>query len=71
MMLTAEEAKTKWCPFARLGSYQSGGVNRSGLSPSDWPHCIAEDCMAWRWWNQPANEAKHKGYCGLVGKEAA
>lgn len=70
MIVTAEEAKTKWCPFARTVAYHtSGAVNRlAGLTPSDWPHCIADDCMAWRWWNQPSNEAKHKGYCGLAGK---
>ena len=69
MNVTAEEAKTKWCPFARVRHGESNSVNRhSGGDPSIWPHCIADECMAWRWWNQPANEAKHKGYCGLVGK---
>ena len=72
MILTAEEAKTKWCPFARVAAQGGAGVNRHvGASPSTWPHCITDSCMAWRWWNQPANEAKHRGYCGLVGKEAA
>jgi hypothetical protein len=70
MITTAEEAKTKWCPFARVRAVESAAVNRTDLAPTDWPHCIADDCMAWRWWNQPANETKHKGYCGLVGKEA-
>jgi hypothetical protein len=75
MIVTAEEAKTKWCPFARVrpAMTDAGAVNRldRGDDPSAWPHCIADSCMAWRWVNQPANEAKHKGSCGLVEKEAA
>jgi hypothetical protein len=70
MMVTADEAKTKWCPFARLrpAMTDAGSVNRldRGDDPGAWPHCIADSCMAWRWW-----KAEHKGYCGLVGKEAA
>lgn len=53
---SVEDAKTKWCPFARvLGSgplpvghaSAFGSVNRADkpLSTS----CIADGCMAWRW----------------------
>jgi hypothetical protein len=32
MIVTAEEAKTKWCPFVRTVAYHtSGAVNRSAL----------------------------------------
>ena len=67
-MTTAEEAKTKWCPFARVGSYQTGAVNRSGLQLSDWPRCIADGCMAWEW--RTGSDAswsdQKQGMCGLI-----
>ena len=50
MILTEEEARTKWCPFVRLGH----GYNRlllNGTEPGKVPHtanCIASDCMAWQ-----------------------
>jgi hypothetical protein len=71
MLDAAEQAKSKWCPFARVRALDNGSVNRFGLSSEDWPHCIADGCMAWRWANQPADETKHRGYCGLVSKENA
>lgn len=41
MLLTEEEARKKWCPFA--------GEGRLMLGPSGDPRCIASECMAWRW----------------------
>lgn len=51
--MTEDEAKTKWCPFARVGSEKTGigSINR------DWAivektmaaNCIGSTCMAWRW----------------------
>lgn len=65
MPLTEEEAKTKWCPFARVvGVFAAGnepavpGHNRTVFSSkgsaveqkSPAPaSCIASGCMAWRW----------------------
>jgi hypothetical protein len=55
--MTEDEAKTKWCPFARVGSGASGlgSMNRDAL-PADDPklitrntRCLASACMAWRW----------------------
>src|SRR5208283_6121594 len=39
MLLTAEEATTKWCPQARVAGYLNG--NRVGHDPSGWtrPNC--------------------------------
>ena len=74
MTHTEEEAKTKWCPFARLtdGAVRGGTYNRTG--PAADLNCIASACMAWRWiepakdqnrW-QPVVLPKY-GYCGLAG----
>lgn len=43
--MTEAEAKTKWCPFARL-SEMGGTYNRCG--PSANLECIGSACMAWR-----------------------
>lgn len=68
MILTEQEAKLRWCPFARITEHSTDGVtsvNRwhgysSELDPSD-PPCIGSMCMAWR----PYDETR--GYCGLAG----
>jgi hypothetical protein len=54
MLLTEEEAKTKWCPFVR----QNGDNNRPSGNRSIYgePMCIASQCMAWRWAQQYARE---------------
>lgn len=49
--MTHEEAREKWCPFARIG----GGTNRVIAAPDASSHaqqgtyCIGTRCMAWRW----------------------
>jgi hypothetical protein len=57
--VTEDEAKTKWCPFARVGSGASGlgSLNRDAHPDSMFGRnqlpqlsmCIASACMAWRW----------------------
>lgn len=68
-MITEEEAKTKWCPFARL-SEMGGTYNRVG--PAAGLYCIASACMTWRWGINPGSEqypaGTRIGYCGLAGK---
>lgn len=63
MLLTEEDAKTKWCPFARViagaiegkGGTVSPPYNRfAALETGSHPNpvdarCIASECMAWRW----------------------
>lgn len=45
-MLTEEEAKAKWCPFARSGN--EAGCNRNGENGfAITPHCLGSTCMAW------------------------
>lgn len=83
MILTEDEAKTKWCPFVRAplsvewpNSPASPAIN----SLSDSFRCIASECMAWQWGNyhadgydkagNPLTAPTGEGYCGLAGKPA-
>lgn len=55
--MTEDEAKTKWCPFARVVGGEGAAFNRSVGSMGtaaeksiDPPMlCLASACMAWRW----------------------
>jgi hypothetical protein len=67
--MTEDEAKTKWCPQARLASsggsvnrYHVGGMGGGVVSGSN---CIASACMAWR------ETSSQHGYCGLAGRPRA
>lgn len=50
--MTEQEAKTKWCPFARVGSETTGlgSINRDvrKVANFDSVHCIGSACMAFR-----------------------
>jgi hypothetical protein len=57
-MITEDQAKERWCPFARYAIFsrhgQSSAANR--LGDDNGLHinhkscrCIASQCMAWRW----------------------
>lgn len=61
---TEEEAKTKWCPFAKADDYDGGGYSTSSSKPASrhgrgmafneygafpFGNCIGSRCMAWRW----------------------
>ncbi|MFK4765151.1 hypothetical protein ACI3L3_10295 [Desulfobaculum sp. SPO524] len=58
MLLTEDQAKTKWCPFTRCAETRDdeleGPFNRYH-SASEQAHiteqalCIGHKCMAWRW----------------------
>lgn len=79
-MMTEDEAKTKWCPFARVNTTAedsvtgrvtgiNGGGNRmlTGTGFHDNPaqaRCLGSTCMAWRWL-----EIGRLGYCGIAGRQ--
>lgn len=60
MLLTEEDARMRWCPFAVSANpipvgplYQVTGHNRDHPS-GNIPACIASSCMAWRWNSEKA-----------------
>jgi hypothetical protein len=81
--MTEEEAKTKWCPFARVieNGSASGAHNRVQLPQGTDTRapvasfCIASACMAWRLTapialrriDSPGTVGVATGYCGLAG----
>lgn len=64
--MTEEEAKARWCPFARVGHGNRMAVH---LDERD-AMCRGSACMAWRWVEWPdIREVQQAplGYCGLAG----
>lgn len=79
MILTEENAKTKWCPMVRVfkneceKTYTTNEDFNNGFEKT----CIASDCMMWRWnkvyaglshGGKQTNYSNDGGYCGLAGK---
>lgn len=81
--MTEEEAKKKWCPFARQMAtldkakvpFAIASVNR--MHGGSFITCFASACMAWRWAHEKHTcgatcEADCRfaddGHCGLAGK---
>lgn len=74
MLLTEEEAKTKWCPEVRTGVHAGASavaVNRSYVDVTEETRCIGSACMAWRWeYTRPENAVageRWRGWCGKAG----
>lgn len=74
MIVTVEEARTKWCPMVQFVAHPQRDLlydNREGEDPEP-PNCIADQCMAWKWTHGfPATDEEKKdgtkrGYCGLA-----
>ena len=75
--MTEEEAKTKWCPHARVvlpaGGYASGNRFDDSQPNPDYmeSRCIASDCMMWKWLRSSGKDGygrpeEKTGYCGLI-----
>lgn len=78
MILSEDEARTKWCPWARVltGDYETqksyfvpahnrvGFPEHKGQRPQA-ANCIGTNCMAWRKLGQDSNK-KEMGCCGLA-----
>lgn len=75
--MTEEEARKRWCPFAR--STSEPGNRAPYGTPRDLPvdpeyemamaaefPCIASRCMAWRW-DTAQTYTTARGFCGLAG----
>ena len=70
-MMTEEEARKKWCPFARQMveiRSQGGGVtgpvavaSANRFNDDKGTLCVASGCMAWRW-----GESKFEGAQAVV-----
>lgn len=53
MLVTEEEAKTKWCPHVRVMNFAPDASHNPAVNrPTADYHCIGADCMAWRWVDQ-------------------
>ena len=68
--MTEEEAKQKWCPFARDAESNAAGYTTTNTTAK----CIGSACMAWRWEEETYDEkptgrlSRIHGFCGLAGK---
>lgn len=70
--MTESDAKTKWCPFTRVGEQASGAAENR---PDGSYQCIASACMAWRGLNDltvvdpkaDRHVTLRQGFCGLAG----
>ena len=74
--MTEDEAKTKWCPFARVVLADPDKESRAivphhaaynmtkliGEDDRSYVPCIASTCMAWRWRTVANPAARHNIY---------
>lgn len=60
MLMTEEQARTKWCPMARRTAEGHGSWNRNrNGSASDSCLCITSGCMAWHSAGQQRETARN------------
>lgn len=83
--MTEDEAKTKWCPYARLGDCERGFGHNRWDDPSAHPShtiprtalCIGAACMAWSFHEQTFSrptelwsKSKNKKVCSAYSDDA-
>lgn len=75
MAYTEEEAKEKWCPFARnlstgISVSFNRYINNKGVlyAPATEAPCIASGCMVWRWTRTPSEASAYEQACRLEGR---
>ena len=74
--MTEDEAKTKWCPHARVHKGEGGNrypMDIDAVGVSAYTRCIGSGCMMWREVSSQRKEIDGKlvmygGHCGLAGK---
>jgi hypothetical protein len=70
--MTEEQAKTKWCPMARVTTsdprcHASWNIVSGEGASYSYQHCIASECMMWAPSGYSVEELGGKfGHCGLV-----
>ena len=77
ILATEEEAKTKWCPFARSmvtldvsgNPFHGFAINRNQNGEAVGA-CVGSHCMAWQWTNQLGENDRLKGFCSLAGNRS-
>ena len=78
MYLSEEQARARWCPFARVdGNNRINNTKNDGFANAPQPyHCIADECMLWRavHMTHMKHGAEHlmanHGYCGMGDRPA-
>lgn len=68
--MTEEQAKEKWCPFARIINIRDTvAFNRSSAdAPTGAARCIASGCACWVSMDEYDDNAEPQpgGHCGLI-----
>lgn len=54
--MTEDEARTRWCPFARIADGEPPVAVNRPEPYGDVPKCLGSFCMAWRWDDIPNPE---------------
>ncbi|MCK7474055.1 MAG: hypothetical protein MZV49_12190 [Rhodopseudomonas palustris] len=78
MLLTEEQARSKWCPMVRYegddgGSWNRGSAKDDPTNTARSPEyyscaCVASSCMAWRILRADIPGGESRGYCGAFGR---
>ena len=73
MITTEAEAKTKWCPMARVAITFNYNMAQCAATANRYDskalgYCIGSDCAVWNWLVDEDFEPERLGCCGLIYK---